>query len=173
MLEGPLRSASSAAGEKEPCQGTPGACARPGLEPQLGLGPGSDCATHMPQPTLYTALPGRGRFPRTGGGSSAPTCKYEGPCLERGSSLTSIPSLDALVWVGMAVGAGCGDLGYPDIMLVLRWSLGSGQRPAVMAVDPAALPPPKYPHCFCLLEFHLWSGWEWNSRATQSGSSRI
>lgn len=121
-MEGPLRSASSAAREKEPCQGTQGACARPGLEPQLGLGPGSDCATHVPQPTLYTELPGRGWFPRTGGGSSAPTCKYEGPGLEGGSSLTSIPSLDAPVWVGMAVGIGCGDLGYPDIMLVLRWS---------------------------------------------------
>lgn len=142
MLEGPLRAASSAARKKEPCQGTQRGCAGPGLEPQLGLGPGSDCATHVPQPTLYTDLPGRGQFPRTGGGSSAPTCKYEGPGLEGGSSLTSIPSLDAPVWVGMAVGAGCGDLGYPDIMLVLRWSLGSGQRPAVMAVGLAALPLP-------------------------------
>lgn len=53
----------------------------------------------------------------------------------------------------MAVGAGCGDLGYPDIMLVLRWSLGSGQRPAVMAVGPAALPPPEYPPAFVSLNF--------------------
>lgn len=122
-------------------------------------------------PCTLTCLAEDG-FPGQEVGPQLP-CKYEGPGLEGGSSLTSIPSLDAPVWVGMAVGTGCGDLDYLDIMLVLRWSLGSGQRPAVMAVDPAALPPPKYPPCFCLLEFHLWSGWEWSFRATQSSSSRI
>lgn len=57
MLEGPLRAASSAARKKEPCQGTQRGCAGPGLEPQLGLGPDSDCATHVPNlPCTLTCL---------------------------------------------------------------------------------------------------------------------